>query len=1221
MSRKQEIFEKVLKNKYVHDEFVGFTREFLNDIQLVAPNTYNKEYSNFSFYVAGYYHIGNYITDDGDVIAVLSVNLNRGETVERARSMQRNFVKTLIERNGCAGAIVAFYTAEEPEKWRLSFIRMDYEFSKGKVDQKLTPAKRYSYLVGEKEPCTTALQRLFPIFDEDNERPSLDEIEDAFSVEKVTKDFFDKYVEKYHDLREYLDGNEDFVIEAKTRGFTSEQFAKKLLGQIVFLYFIQKKGWLGVNAIPVVLTEKEYKNAFYAKGAKSREIVPQVYQKVEEDKYKINVAALQAISDEDEAILATCVKGDPWGTGPRDFMRQIFKGCIAAGKNFFDDYLEPLFYTGLNLNRGENGFYAPFHRRIPFLNGGLFEQLDNYDWEHNDFNIPNEIFSNVDEKGRDADGILDIFDRYNFTMNEDEPMEREVAIDPEMLGKVFENLLDVKDRKSKGAFYTPREIVHYMCQETLINYLVEKTGISEAAIRDYILYGDFFKDEDTEKTKKVFDDNGKYHYEIDTDKELYISEEIFSFKKNINRLEEIDDLLKNVKVADLAVGSGAFPLGMLNEIVKARETLTAYMSIGMNNFQKKSFIAYGRKLYDLKINTIKNCIFACDIEPSAVDIAKLRLWLSIVIDDEITEGNTNGAFDEHSKPRQLPNLECNIICGNSLVDEFEGNKLITQSAVLKNDAGYQYSIFNVGGVDVLIEKLIELQDKLFFVKEHNEKEEIKAKIQDIYNQIVIEQIGNNPELVSDYYLALNQPSRPFIIWQLYFPRVFRDNGGFDIVIGNPPYVGESGHKDLFRPIAATEFGSRYYQGKMDLFYFFFHKGLDLLRQNGFCSLITTNYYLSASGAKTLRKDFEERANLLKFINFNELKIFQSALGQHNIITFLQKSEIQKDVSCCITDRKGNADQYILQSIMNGIDDETAYFTIKSGELYDNAGNIAFHESDTILEKMQEKCNYSIDKKDVGGGIDILQESVVERHLEVDSTLEVGKGIFAVETNEIDELGFDDKEKKILKPYYTSEQIKKYSVVGENSKWILYTDKKVLQNIDDYPNVKKHFDKYSKVITSDNKPYGLHRPRVESQFLGEKILSLRMTKEPAFAYAEIDTYVTRAYLTIQPRGLNYKYAVGLFNSKLFFYWLFNMGKRKGKQLQIDQAQIVDLPVCVPDENDIERISSIVDTIIEKNKCDEDISHEVNLIDEFVYDLYGLTENEKEKVNIFVDLLKG
>src|SRR5574344_1882501 len=155
-------------------------------------------------------------------------------------------------------------------------------------------------------------------------------------------------------------------------------------------------------------------------------------------------------------------------------------------------------------------------------------------------------------------------------MNEDEPMEREVAIDPEMLGKVFENLLDVKDRKSKGAFYTPREIVHYMCQETLINHLVNKTGLRETDIRDFILYGDLMKDEDT--VKSIREGRG----------EMLISSEIFDLKKGVNRLKELDDILANVKVADLAVGSGAFPLGMLNEIVKARETLSAYMSIGMN---------------------------------------------------------------------------------------------------------------------------------------------------------------------------------------------------------------------------------------------------------------------------------------------------------------------------------------------------------------------------------------------------------------------------------------------------------------------------------------------------------------------------------------------------------------------------------------------------------------------------------------------------------------
>lgn len=1068
--------------------------------------------------------------------------------------MQRNFVKTLIERNGCAGAIVAFYTAKEPEKWRLSFIRMDYEFSKGKVDQKLTPAKRYSYLVGEKEPCTTALQRLFPIFDEDNERPSLDEIEDAFSVEKVTKDFFNKYVEKYHDLREYLEGNEDFVIEAKTRGFTSEQFAKKLLGQIVFLYFIQKKGWLGVNAIPVVLTEKEYNNAFYAKGAKSREIVPQVYQKVGEDKYKINLAALQAISDEDESILATCVKGEPWGTGPRDFMRQIFKGCITAGKNFFDDYLEPLFYTGLNLNRGENGFYPPFHRRIPFLNGGLFEQLDNYDWEHNDFDIPNEIFSNVDEKGRDADGILDIFDRYNFTMNEDEPMEREVAIDPEMLGKVFENLLDVKDRKSKGAFYTPREIVHYMCQETLINYLVEKTEISEAAIRDYILYGDFFKDEDTEKTKKVVDDNGKYHYEIDTDKELYISEEIFSFKKNVNRLEEIDELLKNVKVADLAVGSGAFPLGMLNEIVKARETLTAYMSIGMNNFQKKSFIAYGRKLYDLKINTIKNCIFACDIEPSAVDIAKLRLWLSIVIDDEITEGNTNGAFDEHSKPRQLPNLECNIICGNSLVDEFEGNKLITQSAALKNDAGYQYSIFNVGGVDTLIEKLIELQDKLFFVKGHNEKEEIKAKIQDIYNQIVIEQIGNDSKLVRAYYDVLLQPSRPFILWQLYFPRVFRDYGGFDIVIGNPPYGAKFSAKD-------KKVLNRIYEGTSVPDYesadYFIELGRRVVNENGQLSFIIPNMFMANLFAEKYRRHLLQSWHINKIDNLSDIDVFDSAKVRNCIVFF---------------------DAYLkhIESIFSKLtlEDSKIKFikakTISEDKLTENIDNWL-----NLIEK--DEAALSITKK------------MIDLSKPLNEYAEISQGLIPY-----------DKYRG-----HTEEQIKNKVWNADYQKDDTYRKELRGKDVDRYHLEWNGIDWIS---------YGewLAAPRRKEFFTEPRIIVREITSPRILAtYTEEEYYNTPSIINCIEFKIDIFFVLGVINSELMSYYHNIMSPKASKGLfpKILVNDVRNIPINASDSETVEKISGLVKKMLEEGEVDAGIDDQ---IDELVYDLYKITAEEKDYI---------
>lgn len=881
MNRKLEIFEKVLTNPFDNDQFVGFVRELLNNVELVAPTKYNKEYSNFSFYVDGYYHIGNYKSEDGDKIAVFSVCLNKGDTVERARSMQRNFVKTLIEKGGCAGAIVAFYTKEEPAKWRLSFIRMDYEFSKGKVTEKLTPAKRYSYLVGKGEPCHTAKQRLYPIFMDDNNNPGIDDLEEAFSVEKVTNEFFNLYKEKYIELKEYLESNEDFMNEANYRHFTSEQFAKKLMGQIVFLYFIQKKGWLGVDAFPIVMTEKQYKNAFFARGTKSREIVPKVYAPQEDGTYRIVFSELQALSDEDEEFLAGIVKGKPWGSGPKDFMRRMFDGCVEAGKNYFDDYLEPLFYTGLNKNRGENGFYAPLHRRIPFLNGGLFEQLDNYEWENNNFNIPNELFSNKAEKGRDADGILDIFDRYNFTMNEDEPMEREVAIDPEMLGKVFENLLDVKDRKSKGAFYTPREIVHYMCQETLINHLITKTGLPESDVRDFILYGDLMKDEDTTKDAR------------EGNKDLIISSKIYDPKTGVNRLKEIDDILANVKVADLAVGSGAFPLGMLNEIVRARETLSTYMAIGMNNFQKKSFYAYDRKPYDLKVNTIKNCIFACDIEPSAVDIAKLRLWLSIVIDDEITEEVGNGEFDAHTKPRQLPNLDCNIICGDSLMTAFKGIELITTSGLLGNDDGVQQSLFQTG-VDELLEKLISLQDKLFFTKEHAEKKEIKENIQSIYSGIILEQFGSNSELRDAYIDSLDDSSEPFILWQLFFPRVFRDNGGFDIVIGNPPYR-------LCQPSNTDEYHLNYYKDKynvasykIDLFHLFFEKGINLLRDGGSLSYITPNTYLTNKYIKPLRKFILDSCSVKKIVNHD--KVFDAASVDTATIIMTKEKNSENEIS-------------------------------------------------------------------------------------------------------------------------------------------------------------------------------------------------------------------------------------------------------------------------------------------------------------------------------------
>jgi adenine-specific DNA-methyltransferase len=706
----------ILTSDFSMNNYVDLVREIFSTVKIVAPDSFHKEYSNFSSHVDGSYHVGMYQSPDDKKIAVFAVQLQKQSFVENSRSTQRSYAKKLIENGNCDAALIAYFTPGDP-KWRLSFVRLDFEMKvengKLKTSENITPAKRYSYLVGKDEPCHTAIERFHKFIADNNSEPTMEELEEAFSVEAVTNEFFELYCEKFYQLSDWLTKNEDFIAEAERCGFTVEQYAKKLLGQIVFLYFLQKKGWLGVGVWPQELTEKEYNNIFYTSGAQGRIIkqyLPQVFVK-KGDKYIFVTRSLDEIPDEAEELIANHIPGERhWGSGSKTFLRTLFKYSQTHKKHFFDNYLEPLFYDTLNRNRGRLGYSCFLHCRIPFLSGGLFEPLDGYDWKNCNFDIPDEIFSNKKfDEDLEGDGILDIFDRYNFTMSEDEPMEREVAIDPEMLGKVFENLLDVKDRKSKGAFYTPREIVHYMCQESLINYLSTNSHISEEAIRDFILYGDFYKDIDTEKTLRTTDDKGKVHYEIDPAKPMKISEEIFSLSKGVNNLKLLDDLLATIRVADPAVGSGAFPLGMLNEVVRARQNLSAYMAIGLNAYDTKLMYSLERSPYSLKYQTIKNCIYAADIEPSAVDIARLRLWLSLVIDDEINPDAQN-PMEGHRNPSPLPNLECNIVCGNSLVDEFEGTPLINNSSLIGTTGQLD---FNSAAFESILPKLIDAQDRLF----------------------------------------------------------------------------------------------------------------------------------------------------------------------------------------------------------------------------------------------------------------------------------------------------------------------------------------------------------------------------------------------------------------------------------------------------------------------------------------------------------------------------
>ena len=1237
--------QNILENEYSNEKFVTLVKEIFPEMQLIAPDRFNEEYSNFSSYVDGYYHIGNYTTPDNKKILILAIQLKNAQYVENSRSAQRNFAKKIIENNHCDASFIAFYTKsnynkeklevinEKDYKWRISFVKIDYSINfdngKMKANKNLTPAKRYSYLVGKGEPSHTAIERIKELIVKKNEI-TIDDIENAFSVEKVTDEFFKAYTEKFNDLNDYLSNNDDFKHEALRLGLKPEefsvQFSKKLLGQIVFLYFLQKKGWLGVNAWPSIITDKEFKHAYYDfDKVLTREYIPKLYVKdhSEQDLYRLNAKEFKNISQNDESYLSKTVKGSAWGTGPRDFMRKYYEYAVKQdNRNFYDDYLEPLFYDALNKNRGEEGYWSYFHCRIPFLSGSLFEPINNYDWQHSKFNIPNEMFSNKKSSNDpDGDGILDIFDRYNFTISEDEPMEKEVAIDPEMLGKVFESMLEIKDRKAKGAFYTPREIVHYMCQESLITYLTNNTGISQEAMRDFILYGEYIKGEDTNKNNNV---------------DLLISKEIYQEDANgkviLSRLKEIDDLLANIKVADPAVGSGAFPLGMLNEIVKARTTITDYMYKYENTYNKRLIYISERSPHTLKVETIKNSIFAVDIEPSAVDIAKLRLWLALVIDDEINPKAQN-ELEGHKNPLPLPNLECNILCGNSLIDEIDGHRLIEASAIIGTDEDISFS---TSTFNILLDKLLRAEDKLFGCSNTDEKILLKKEIEDIKFEIIKMQIVSNggarKETLDKISKTRNMSSKPCIVWQLDFAKVFRDKKGFDIVIGNPPYVGESGNKKIFRSIANTEFGKKFYMGKMDLFYFFFHKGIDISNNKGEIALITTNYYITSDGGKNLRKDLKERTYIRKFVNFNEIKVFDSARGQHNSIMFLtknKKQEIKCDVVIC--KGKGNASPNDIRNILAGNYTNINKIELEQNNIYDgdnyyirqtgvhSVGDISSVE--TILDKMSKyerlSENYFVNQG-VVTGCDTLTKKYVNNFDILNP--KVNEGIYVLDLTNSDDLATIDgfKEGKILlRDFYKNSDIEKWISSLEPKKKLIYFQGQIEEK--KYPDIYKHLLKFKPILEKRLETYNehyhwtaIHRAREEKIFCGEKIVVPYRTKKNTFAYNNVEWFCrSDAYIiTEKSKKSNLKELLGILNSKVYYLWLYYRGKRKGEILELFQKPLSEIPIVSLSEEKKNNIVEIVNKIISEKALNRecDVKQLEKQIDEIIYKALELNDEE-------------
>lgn len=786
----QQLTQQLFTQPFELESYRNFLRNLLNQFEPRDGHyTGNDIPDAFKMHVNQYWRIGKYVDPDGNELDLLVVEVKSLTKLERARSALRNFAVDRLKKFDKEASLIAFYAQDDAgADWRFSFVKIEHEAykdDKGKVKlkQELTPAKRHSFLVGVHENSHTACKQLLPVLTMDYADPRIEEIEAAFSIEKVTDEFFDQYKALFQKLGEQLKKQRFFkcASEEETDQGVS-RFAKKLLGQIVFLYFLQKKGWMGA------------------------------------------------------------AQGQSWGEGSKRFMRERYEQIATAGGSYYHDFLQYLFYEALACERkgqADLGYYQRFKCRVPFLNGGLFEA--DYDWQNETIDLPNSLFHN-DEKTKAGDvgtGILDVFDRYNFTIKEDEPLDKEVAVDPEMLGKVFENMLEVTERKSKGAFYTPREIVHYMCQESLIHYLDNRFNNYAETFQpidsEQPLFFGALSDKKGQPKLEIVHQDGirvpkeeletlirKGHLALENDTRVISKgKETEAYRFQLpeavrNHAKEIDAALADIKVCDPAIGSGAFPVGLLHEIVNARLVLAPLSGNDSS-------------AYDLKRHAIAESIYGVDIDASAIDIARLRLWLSLIVDEE-----------DYGTIEALPNLDYKIVRGDSLIG------------------------FPENWQSPAADRIEDLKKQFFAETDHDHKAELKAQIDD---EIRTRMAGS--KRVFGYKVEFD--------FRLFFSEVWHSKGGFDVVIGNPPYMIIQTITKA-QPQLVKVYKERYSAatGKFDIYCLFVEKGLELINSQGALNFIMPIKWISSGFGVGLRSLVSKKRNLLRLISFDSYQVFNAS---------------------------------------------------------------------------------------------------------------------------------------------------------------------------------------------------------------------------------------------------------------------------------------------------------------------------------------------------------
>ena len=962
-------------------------------------------------------------------LQIFDVTVSDRVMMERNRVNIQRLIRKVME-NYSSAFMLFHYENDTRWDWRFTFCH-----KKGGQND-ITDSKRYTFLLGPGQSCRTAAENFRKLY-ESREALDVAKIETAFSVEALTKQFYRDLFEWYQwavsDASNITFPN-DTAIEDDDRDDIEKKIIR-MITRIMFVWFIKQK-----ELVPNRIFDADFLSTIL------KDFDP--YSKTEGNYYN---AILQNLFF---GTLNRAIKDENGNT------RKFASSSKRDVKTLYR-YAE-LF----SISEQE---VINLFAEVPFLNGGLFECLDktrysdgveqcyNFDgFSRNDARfadgrfkhravVPNNLFFAPET------GLISILSRYNFTIEENSPEEQQVALDPELLGKVFENLLGAYNpetretaRNQSGSFYTPREIVNYMVDESLIAYLGNNDFVRS-------LFGSDFS---------------------------FAEAKAEEYKKTAERL-------KRVKILDPACGSGAFPMGLLNRIVEILERISP-----------------DENVYDLKLSVIENCLYGSDIQSIAAQITKLRFFISLICDCEKDASKPNFGIPT------LPNLETKFVSANTLI------------AKKKRDP--QGNLFENPEIEQTKRKLAEIRHKHFSAKSASTKYRLRKEDEELRGKLI--------NLLSDDNGFAQDDAKQLAKWNPYDQNdtssffdpewMFGVADGFDIVIGNPPYIQLQNNSGELAKLY-EDCGYSTFARTGDIYCLFYERGWQLLKEGGYLCYITSNKWMRAGYGDKTRGFFANKTNPMLLIDFAGVKIFESATVDTNILLFSKSDNLHKTL-CAVTNKQ-NKDS------VNNLSD----FVRQQDTICD------FSTSDSwvVLSPIEQ----SIKKKIEAVGTPLK-----------DWDINIYRGVltgcneaFIIDTAKRDEIisncQTEDERKRtaeLIRPILRGRDIKKYGYV-ENGLFLINTHNGIrgkLPRIDinDYPAVKAHLDRYWDKISAradkGDTPYNLRNCAYLEDFFKPKIIYPNMTKYMPFAY-DNQGYLTNQKCFIMT-GVHLPYLTAFFNSNIF-----------------------------------------------------------------------------------------